>query len=57
MYTIFDRDPERGPATSEELFAHIHPDDSDELAPQVESLERKVNSLETRVDADTDGNN
>ena len=32
MYTIFDRDPERGPATSEELFAYIHPDDSDELA-------------------------
>ena len=32
MYTIFDRDPERGPATGEELFAHIHPDDVDRVA-------------------------
>jgi diguanylate cyclase (GGDEF)-like protein/PAS domain S-box-containing protein len=32
MYTIFDRDPARGPATSEELFAHIHPDDRERLA-------------------------
>ena len=32
MYTIFDRDPARGPATSEELFAHIHPDDRAMLA-------------------------
>ena len=32
MYTIFDRDPARGPATSEELFAHIHPDDTERLA-------------------------
>jgi hypothetical protein len=32
MYTIFDRDPARGPATSEELFAHIHPEDREQLA-------------------------
>jgi two-component system sensor histidine kinase/response regulator len=32
MYTIFGRNPERGPATSEELFAHIHPDDREALA-------------------------
>jgi diguanylate cyclase (GGDEF)-like protein/PAS domain S-box-containing protein len=32
MYTIFDRDPARGPATSEELFAHVHPDDREQLA-------------------------
>jgi diguanylate cyclase (GGDEF)-like protein/PAS domain S-box-containing protein len=32
MYTIFDRDPERGPATSDELFAHVHPDDREHLA-------------------------
>jgi diguanylate cyclase (GGDEF)-like protein/PAS domain S-box-containing protein len=32
MYTIFQRDPERGPATSDELFARIHPDDRDTFA-------------------------
>ena len=32
MYTIFDRDPALGPATSEELFAHVHPDDREQLA-------------------------
>ena len=32
MYTIFERAPERGPATGEELFAHIHPDDREQLA-------------------------
>jgi diguanylate cyclase (GGDEF)-like protein/PAS domain S-box-containing protein len=32
MYTIFDRDPARGPATSDELFAHVHPDDREQLA-------------------------
>ncbi len=32
MYTIFDRDPARGPATSKELFAHVHPDDREQLA-------------------------
>ena len=32
MYTIFDRDPERGPATNEELFGLIHPDDRDQVA-------------------------
>jgi diguanylate cyclase (GGDEF)-like protein/PAS domain S-box-containing protein len=32
MYTIFDRDPARGPATSDELFAHVHPDDREHLA-------------------------
>ena len=32
MYTIFDRDPDRGPATSDELFAHVHPEDREQLA-------------------------
>ena len=32
MYRIFDRDPARGPATSEELFAYVHPDDREQLA-------------------------
>ena len=32
MYTIFDRDPARGPATSDELLAHVHPDDREQLA-------------------------
>jgi diguanylate cyclase (GGDEF)-like protein/PAS domain S-box-containing protein len=32
MYTIFDREPARGPATSEELFALVHPDDREHLA-------------------------
>ena len=32
MYTIFERDPARGPATSDELFAHVHPDDREQLA-------------------------
>jgi PAS domain-containing protein len=32
MYTIFDRDPTRGAATSDELFAHVHPDDREQLA-------------------------
>ena len=32
MFTIFDRDPARGPATREELFAHVHPDDREQLA-------------------------
>ena len=31
MYTIFGRDPARGPASSEELFAHIHPDDREKV--------------------------
>src|SRR4051794_9818072 len=31
MYTIFDRDPARGPAAGEELFAHVHPDDRQRL--------------------------
>jgi diguanylate cyclase (GGDEF)-like protein/PAS domain S-box-containing protein len=32
MYTIFDRDPARGPATSDELLAYVHPDDREQLA-------------------------
>jgi diguanylate cyclase (GGDEF)-like protein/PAS domain S-box-containing protein len=32
MYTIFDRDPARGPATSEELVAYVHPDDRERFA-------------------------
>jgi PAS domain S-box-containing protein len=32
MYEIFARDPAAGPATSEELFAYIHPDDRDRIA-------------------------
>jgi diguanylate cyclase (GGDEF)-like protein/PAS domain S-box-containing protein len=34
MYTIFDRDPARGPATSDELFAHVHPEDMEQLAAE-----------------------
>jgi PAS domain S-box-containing protein len=32
MYEIFARDPAAGPATSEELFAYVHPDDRDRIA-------------------------
>ncbi len=32
MYTIFERAPERGPATRDEFFAQIHPDDREQLA-------------------------
>jgi PAS domain S-box-containing protein len=32
MYEIFGRDLAAGPATSEELFAYIHPDDRDRIA-------------------------
>jgi len=32
MYRIFGRDPEQGPATSEELFEYVHPDDRDRVA-------------------------
>ncbi|HWF74887.1 MAG TPA: diguanylate cyclase [Solirubrobacteraceae bacterium] len=32
MYAIFGRDPARGPATWDELLAHVHPDDRDRLA-------------------------
>lgn len=32
MYTIFERDPELGPAPSEQVLACVHPDDREELA-------------------------
>jgi diguanylate cyclase (GGDEF)-like protein/PAS domain S-box-containing protein len=32
MYRIFGRDPDDGPATAEDLFAYLHPDDRDRIA-------------------------
>ena len=32
MYRIFGRDPADGPATAEDLFAYLHPDDRDRIA-------------------------
>jgi DNA-binding transcriptional MocR family regulator len=32
MYRIFGRDPADGPATAEDLFAYVHPDDRDRIA-------------------------
>jgi len=32
MYRIFGRDPAEGPATAEDLFAYLHPDDRDRIA-------------------------
>jgi diguanylate cyclase (GGDEF)-like protein/PAS domain S-box-containing protein len=32
MYEIFGRDPTSGPATGEELFAYVHPEDRERLA-------------------------
>ncbi|HVF80158.1 MAG TPA: PAS domain S-box protein [Solirubrobacteraceae bacterium] len=32
MYRIFGRDPVEGPATAEDLFAYLHPDDRDRVA-------------------------
>ncbi len=32
MYRIFGRDPVEGPATAENLFAYLHPDDRDRIA-------------------------
>jgi len=58
MYRIFGRDPALGPATGEELFAHVHPEDRERVIAdyaQVLTGEKRTIAIDYRVFRATDG--